>query len=277
MTQQRVFEQAERSSVRTDDGADLAVWVCGEPGGQAVVLLHGFSLDHGTWGPVAGRLVEAGLRVIAPDLRGHGESTLGTDPPTVDRFVSDVLAVVEQSGVTDSHVVGHSLGAVIALAARLDGRIAPAGVAAISGTEQAVQNPVMRLGARLFGSRFGIWALQRKRSGRLMISTWFGPNASTDQLDWVRLLSASCASTTRAAVTTATADVDLRPSFPVAGPPALVVCGRLDKATPLKVSQSITSKIAGAELAAVDDAGHMVIIEQPDTVARLLIDFTAPA
>ena len=145
----RRIEQAKRSSVRTDDGADLAVWEYGESRGSAVVLLHGFSLDHGTWGPVVEHLVEAGLRVVAPDLRGHGESTLGTDPPTVDRFGSDLLAVVEQSGVANPHVVGHSLGAVIALAARLDGRIDPASVTAISGTEQAVQNPVLRLGARL--------------------------------------------------------------------------------------------------------------------------------
>ncbi len=93
MTQHRRIEQAEHSSVRTDDGADLAVWICGEPGGSAVVLLHGFSLDHGTWGPVVEHLVEAGLRVVAPDLRGHGDSTLGTDPPTVDRFILDLLAV----------------------------------------------------------------------------------------------------------------------------------------------------------------------------------------
>ncbi|HYN34458.1 MAG TPA: alpha/beta hydrolase, partial [Ilumatobacteraceae bacterium] len=63
-----------------------------------------------------------------------------------------------------------------------------------------------------------------------------------------------------------TGDIDLRPSFSTAGPPTLVLVGKLDKATPAKISKRIAEAIDGARLAVVDSAGHMVIIEQPDAV-----------
>ncbi len=64
--------------VRTDDDAELSVRTVGVDNGESVMLIHGFSLDHTTWEPVAAHLVADGFRVVMPDLRGHGCSTLGS-------------------------------------------------------------------------------------------------------------------------------------------------------------------------------------------------------
>jgi len=269
--------QWNRQLVTTKDGTALAVWTAGSASDEPVVLVHGFSLDHSTWGPVAEALLARGFRVIAPDLRGHGESPLGTAEPTIDRLVGDVRDVVDALESSAVHLAGHSLGAVVGLAARVDRRVAGSvkTVTSIAGTERAVQNPVMKLGARLFSSRLGSSLLDKRRPGRVMISTWFGKNPTQDHLDWIRQLSASCGRATRLAVATATADVDLRSTFSAEGAQTLVLSGARDQAVPAKISMRIAEAIDGAEVYVVEDAGHMVIIEDPEFVVEKLSDWMA--
>ena len=267
----------EPAVVTAADGAELAVWSAGSADAACVVLVHGFSLDHTTWEPVAERLVAAGYRIVIPDLRGHGRSTLGSAEPTAERLVQDVKDIAAGLDLPAFHLVGHSLGAVVALAARtsaeLDGRVRS--VTSVAGTEQSIQNPVMRLAARLFSSKLGIAMLKRKQPGRLMISTWFGKRPNPEQLDWIRTLSAQCPPDTRQDITRATADIDLRLTFATPAPPTLILVGNLDKATPAKVSKRIAAAIDGARLAVIDNAGHMVIIEQPDAVVDHLTSWLA--
>ena len=64
-------------------------------GGQPLVLLHGLASNARIWDGVAPRLVGAGLRVVALDLRGHGESDQpddGYDFASVGQYVSSALA-----------------------------------------------------------------------------------------------------------------------------------------------------------------------------------------
>jgi len=80
------------------------------------VLLHGFPDSSYVWRRQLPTLVDAGLRVIAPDLRGFGESDR---PPEVEdyalgRSVRDVLAVLDALEVERALVVGHDFGAVVA-------------------------------------------------------------------------------------------------------------------------------------------------------------------
>jgi len=262
----------ERKAVHADDGTELAAWSSGAPDGAPIVFVHGFSLDRTTWHPVAEILAGQGFRVITTDIRGHGESALGSAQPTLDRLVDDIADVLAAFDLSAAHLVGHSLGGVIVLSGRVNKRLKGSilSVTSIAGTEQALQNPLMKLGSRLLSSRFGLWLLRRPRSGRAIISTWFAENPATADVDWIRKLSASCERATRSAVTSATSDMDLRPTFPTPGPPTLVISGQGDKATSPKVSKRIAAAIDGAELHLVEDAGHMVIIEKPDIIAELV-------
>ena len=223
------------------DGAELAVLDVGARDGDTVMLLHGFSLDHSAWEPVMTRLVDAGFRVVAPDLRGHGDSELGSEPPKLEVLHRDLARIATSLGIERYHLVGHSFGAVIALGARVSDSLVDQvmSVTSIAGTEGAIQNPIMRLGARLFSSPLGVRMLQRQQPGRLMISTWFAKNAAVADLDAVRTLSAECPHATRRAIHEATGTLDLRPTFAVAGPPTMVMCGRDDRATPAKFSERI--------------------------------------
>jgi pimeloyl-ACP methyl ester carboxylesterase len=57
--------------------------------------------------------------------------------------------------------------------------------------------------------------------------------------------------------------------------PALVVCGTEDKLTPIRFSETLSSQIPGAALQTVECAGHMLILEQPARLAKLISVFLA--
>ena len=57
--------------------------------------------------------------------------------------------------------------------------------------------------------------------------------------------------------------------------PTLVVCGKEDRLTPPKYSRYLQERIAGAELLLVPDAGHMVMLEQPQAVTSAIAEFVA--
>ncbi|ASF09987.1 putative hydrolase [Nocardia brasiliensis NBRC 14402] len=77
--------------------------------GVPVVLVHGMGGDGHTWDRFARTLVQAGRRVIIPDLRGHGRSA-HTESYRFDEFGADVLNLCERLELTSVDLVGHSLG-----------------------------------------------------------------------------------------------------------------------------------------------------------------------
>jgi pimeloyl-ACP methyl ester carboxylesterase len=106
---------------------DLTFAVQDEGAGPAVLLLHGFPDSHALWRHQVPALVDAGYRVIAPDLRGFGDSS---KPPEAERYgildiAGDVIGILDDLGVQRVHVVGHDWGAALAwaLAAFLPERV----------------------------------------------------------------------------------------------------------------------------------------------------------
>lgn len=114
------------SSSVTSGGVDLHVLDWGPPNGEPVLLLHGFGQTAHTWDLVSVAIPES-YRVLAPDLRGHGDSGWApTGEYRLDDIVSDVVNVVEQLVTGRFVLVGMSLGGLVAMryAARWTDRLA---------------------------------------------------------------------------------------------------------------------------------------------------------
>ena len=121
-----------RLDVVSADGTRLHAERFGpEPGeGSVIVLAHGWTERLAFWGPVISRLVAAGLRPVAYDLRGHGDSSPAADGDyALERFGEDVEAVLS-AALRDGErglVAGHSLGGM-SIAAWAGAHDAPARV-----------------------------------------------------------------------------------------------------------------------------------------------------
>ncbi len=110
--------QAATVDVRTKDGLKLVVDVDGPAQGEPVLLLHGLAASSTTNWRIPGitrALVDAGFRVIAPDQRGHGRSDAPSDGRYGPVMVDDAVAVLDALGVEKAHVVGYSMGGLVAL------------------------------------------------------------------------------------------------------------------------------------------------------------------
>ncbi len=95
-------------------GGQYTVARWGDSGDRAILLLHGITASHKSWLPVADRLAFPGL-VLAPDLRGRGGSAKLPGPFGLAAHVRDLIATLDHFGVERPLVVGHSLGAYLAL------------------------------------------------------------------------------------------------------------------------------------------------------------------
>ena len=120
------------------DVGDLRVHVVTGGDGPAVVLLHGFAQTWRAWRAVMPALAER-YRVIAPDLRGLGGSTVTVDGFDKRTMAGDVAGLLDALGVETAAVVGHDIGGMVAyaFANSYPDRISKLGIAAVLLPEQA--------------------------------------------------------------------------------------------------------------------------------------------
>ena len=83
-------------------------------GGPNVVFIHGWGCRRSHFDGIVDALGAPGTFVTI-DLPAHGDSTAGSAPWTMERFAQDVLDVMEAEGLSDAALVGHSMGAAVAL------------------------------------------------------------------------------------------------------------------------------------------------------------------
>jgi pimeloyl-ACP methyl ester carboxylesterase len=135
-------------------GIEMRYVEAGEPDGETVVFLHGYTDSSLSFGPTIDALLERrpDLRVLALDLRGHGGSSL---PPAeecaaapercfrVEDLARDALAFLEAMGIERTHLVGHSYGSMVAQVVALEAPDKVASLALLASAARVGENPVI--------------------------------------------------------------------------------------------------------------------------------------
>ncbi|MCB1340980.1 MAG: acetoin dehydrogenase dihydrolipoyllysine-residue acetyltransferase subunit [Pseudooceanicola sp.] len=116
-----VEEEAEEEAAMAVQSLDIGkrINVATAGSGKPLVLLHGFSGDLNNWLFTIEGLKDA-ARVIAIDLPGHGASEKDVGDGSLAGLAADVAAALEELGVSDAVVAGHSLGGAVAMRLALD-------------------------------------------------------------------------------------------------------------------------------------------------------------
>lgn len=110
-------DAVERKTVRAGDPVvkyRISYLEAGPPDGPVVVLLHGLASDSETWDRAIGPLAAEGLRVIAVDLLGHGESDKPNRSYLLDDFADSLRYFFDELGIKAATIAGHSLGGAVA-------------------------------------------------------------------------------------------------------------------------------------------------------------------
>jgi non-heme chloroperoxidase len=266
-------------SVRTADGAELAVWdLPGDgPSASVVVLPHCWGCSHEIWLPVARRLREQGFRVVLYDQRGHGASTRGTAQLTIERLAHDLTDVLEATDVRDVVLAGHSMGGmtIMSLATHrpevLRERAKATVLVATAATSLRDGSP---RSARVAGAMVAsplVSAAMRATGGHVFVRSAFGESPVRAHVDLTRELFGGCHGAVRGDFLQSMSTMDLLAGIATIDVPTTVIVGSRDTLTlPAKADQ-IVATVPGARLITLQNRGHMLPLEDPDSVADEIV------
>jgi len=270
----RRFPEGDERRVSADDGIELAVTVAGPADGPTVVLSHCWTGSRAIWGPVAERLVEAGHRVVLYDQRGHGESTYGTEPPTIAMLAHDLRAVIDDVGADDLVLAGHSMGgmSIQSYAAEHPGHFKEhvRAVVLVATAARTIGRPLpLPAIDRVLGDRYPAWA-GRGVVGRSVVRGSLGAARQRAHVDLTLDGWARTSGYARAGFLAAMAGMDLTTALDDCAIPVTVVVGTRDTLTPVRYARQLVAGIPGSDLTVLPGAGHMLPLERPDEVTAAI-------
>lgn len=234
--------------------------------GPTVLLIHGIGSSAASWQRQADRLAD-GFHLIAPDLRGYGDSPDPAGPPSLDAVADDLAALLDGP----AHVVGVSFGALAALAlARLHPHLVRSLVLADATLGRGALEPAERERWRAGRYALGEELQQRADERAREIAA---PGAAGDVLAEIARNMRRVRPAGYRCVTDVIVAVDARPWLEAIAVPVLVVCGEHDAVVGLPLSQTIAERIPDARLATIPDAGHAPHVERPDAFAAAVRAF----
>lgn len=239
--------------------------------GVPVVLLHGFPLCRRMWLPQIGALTRAGYRVIAPDLRGYGESPVGEGPLNMDRYADDIVALLDSLEIDKAVVGGMSMGGYVLcnLLERYPERVRAAMflVTRAAADDAEAKGRRTKLAAEAAAGRVAVIA-------DAFQSVLFGPAATDDLKMLVREWMLRTPPEGMAGGLLAMRDrADSIASLPGFELPALVVGAEQDLAVPLGHSHILAQGLPQGRLVSIPGAGHMANMEFPEEFNEALLGF----
>ncbi len=248
--------------------------VHGAEGRETVILLHGLGSCGEDW-MLQIPVLEGDYRVLTPDLRGHGQSSLGAGWPTVADMARDVGDLLDALQAGPAHVVGLSLGGAVALQLAVDRPDQVRSLAAVN-TFARLRTGLKGL-PRVLGRIALVLIGDMKRVGQLVAAGIF-PRPEQQALR--EIAAARIAANPRSAylrVLWAVMRFDLRPRLAEVRAPTLVVAGEADTTVPMQAKRELARRIAGARLAVVPNSGHVTPLDAPQAFNSLLLEFLAGA
>ncbi|HEY7497611.1 MAG TPA: alpha/beta fold hydrolase [Vicinamibacterales bacterium] len=241
--------------------------------GQPIVFLHAFPLDAEMWRAQLER-VPRGWRMIAPDFRGFGGSTLNGEALRVANYAEDVVDLLDALDIEKAVVCGLSMGGYVAFAifrlapTRLSGLV----LADTRSTEDSYE------GLR---TRRELLANVRKQGVRPLADGWskklVGETTQRERPDVLtdvrrRIESAPVRGIEAASVALMTRP-DSTPDLPRIECPSLIVVGEEDTITPVADSEALHRGIRGSRLALLARAGHLSNLEAPEEFSTTISEW----
>lgn len=267
--------------VPSHDGGTLHVAERGA--GRPLVLLHGITLRWDIWSPQLHQLSDR-YRVIACDLRGHGESEAGEEGFGLGRLAADLATVLTELDLHDAIVVGHSMGGMTAmrfcadfpavLAERVTGLVLVATAATLpwpAPVKALLSRPGQRLLDRLeSGHSVPQYAMGDNAVSLLLCRVAFGAHPPGAAVAQVRSMLEAVPQASSLPSGVGLLEHDARESLADVRTQTVVVAGNRDLLTPVWSARRIALLLPGAELHILAGAGHQLMQERPDELAMLI-------
>ncbi len=257
---------------------DLTLNVAERGSGPVLLLVHGYPLDHQMWRHQLDDLA-ADYRVIAPDLRGFGQSAVTPGVVTMERFANDLAALLDALEVREPITLcGLSMGGYIAWQFALKHRQRLAKLV-LCDTKAAGDTAEAAKGRLENAQKVLAEGPQAIVDG--MMAKLFAPQTSPQQPDIVKATREIVLSTKPEGIAAALRGMaereDVSGRLAEFDLPTLVICGEHDAITPPEEMRMVAAGLPQATFALIPEAGHMAPLEQPAAVNRALRAFLQTA
>jgi pimeloyl-ACP methyl ester carboxylesterase len=268
--------RAASSFVQTRDGQQLFYRDTGS--GKPVVFVHGWTLSSAIWRGQLDWLAGQGLRAVAYDRRGHGQSTKPESGYDYETLSDDLATVLERLDLREVTLVGHSMGSgeVVRYLARHGTRriarvmlVGPTTPYALK-TEDNPEGFDKVLYDRL------VAALQADRPAYMMagMPAFLGTHPEPAIVDWAMKIAMQATLHAEVQCLRAFSETDFRPDLKAVTVPTLIVYGTADAPVIPVHSRRTHQGIAGSRLEIYEGAPHALFVTDRDRFNEELLEFT---
>ena len=226
--------------------------------GPAVVLIHGHPFNRSMWAPQVAALSD-GYRVIAPDLRGYGDSPVTPGTVPMSQLAADVAALLDRLGAARAAVVGLSMGGLVAMELAIADPARWWALGLVATTAQPVTGPERadRLARARSAERDGIRPLAEDMAARL-----FGPGVDPAVAGRVTTIMLATDPRGAAAALRGRAQrPDYRPLLRQLDLPAFVGTGDHDVYSTAQITDQLTACLRHPHRVTFDGVGHLPNLE----------------
>lgn len=238
--------------------------------GQPVLLLHGLGSSEQDWEYQIPAL-SAHYRVLCLDMRGHGGTDKTGEGYSIAQFARDCLAFIEAMGLEKPHIVGLSMGGMIAFQLATDAPEVPASLTIVNSAPEVIPRRPAELwmaGKRLFFAHVLPMSTIAKGLSRLLFPKPEQVNHRQTFIQrWTANHRRSYLASLRAIVGWGVSNQLDRISCPV-----LVVSADQDY-TPVELKREYVSRMGDARLEVIADSRHATPVDQPAAFNTLLLNF----
>jgi 3-oxoadipate enol-lactonase len=240
--------------------------------GPPVVMMHCLGMTHHLWDCLGGMADRYTL--LSYDFPGHGETPLPSGPYGIEELSAQLAAVLRREGVAKAHIMGISLGGLVAQC--------------FAATQPAMTDRLVLCDttSRYTDEAREMWVVRaaaaRKDGPASLLPTiekiWFTPGfvaANPPAVQLVRNTFRACSGEGYGLACEALGAADLRDLVPRIKAPALIICGEDEGQAFKDAALWLRDTIAGARLEMIPSAGHASVLEQPVRIEGLLRAFLA--
>lgn len=243
------------------------------PSGYPIVLLlHGLGATCDSWQLQFPPLIEAGYRVIAPDMRGFGQSNYlgGANNPKI--MAADMIKLLKKLGISSCHIIGISMGGTIALQVVLEEQHLADSVILANTFAKLRPNNISTL--IFYGIRLVlVHVLGINRQANYVAHRLFThPDQEELRIEFakqVRQANQNCYRSTMRSY----AGFDLSTQLGEIAVPTLIITSEYDSVVPPDVQKELADKIPNSNQIIIPEAGHAVSVERPDIFNNLILNF----
>jgi pimeloyl-ACP methyl ester carboxylesterase len=230
--------------------------------GEAVVLIHGHPFDRSLWLPQLRPLASAGFRVVAPDLRGYGESPATPGKVSMRELAGDVVALLDRLDIERAAVVGLSMGGLVAMELALGWtqRVWAIGLVATTAEPVSPGESQQRLELAAAVEAQGMAPLVR-----YMHTGVYGPKCPPEVVNRIDRMMADGNPIGAAAALRGRAErPDYRAGLSALAVPSFVCTGDADPWSNSQVTDELTACLRSPEILLLEEVGHLPNLEATD-------------